>query len=72
MKYIHECRGLIARRNQNLMIWEIVSRPFDKFFNQNEGASPVKDDPSFNALCDEFSFVEKADGTCVQVSKKKN
>jgi hypothetical protein len=49
--------------------WEIASRPFSKFFNQNEGSSPVRDAPAFNAFCasHELFFLEKADGTCVQL-----
>eukprot|EP01119_Soliformovum_irregulare_P000862 TRINITY_DN10630_c0_g2_i1.p1 TRINITY_DN10630_c0_g2~~TRINITY_DN10630_c0_g2_i1.p1 ORF type:complete len:453 (+),score=104.05 TRINITY_DN10630_c0_g2_i1:43-1359(+) len=62
---INECRGIILRRGTES--WTVMARPFNKFFNQNEGPSPVGQDPIFNPLCPEFVFLEKADGTCVQL-----
>lgn len=66
-KHVQECRGIIVERARDSKRWEIVSRPFGKFFNQQEGECPVNNNPTFNKLCNEFYFVEKADGTCVQV-----
>ena len=62
---IREARGIIFRR-EGEGGWEVVSRPFDKFFNQQESECPISDKREFEARCREFSFVEKADGTCVQ------
>lgn len=65
--HVQECRGIIVERCLDSKRWEISSRPFNKFFNQGEGESPVRDDPTFNKICSDFYFVEKADGTCIQV-----
>lgn len=60
-----ECRGVILRKSVNG--WVVVSRPFDKFFNQHEGHSGIHDEKSFNAACSGFEFHEKGDGTCIQM-----
>ena len=60
-----ECRGTIARRS--LGAWELVSRPFDKFFNLNQGRCPVFEQKELEARLPECSLVEKADGTCIQL-----
>lgn len=82
---ISECRGVILQRGTHSCFgnselakkWEYKSRPFNKFFNQNEGASPVRLDKDFNKLVGSFWFFEKgclsfvsnreADGTCIQL-----
>lgn len=33
--HVRECRGIIVCRFRDR--WEVLSRPFDKFFNQFEG-----------------------------------
>eukprot|EP01114_Cavostelium_apophysatum_P024857 TRINITY_DN9909_c0_g1_i1.p1 TRINITY_DN9909_c0_g1~~TRINITY_DN9909_c0_g1_i1.p1 ORF type:complete len:439 (+),score=116.96 TRINITY_DN9909_c0_g1_i1:105-1421(+) len=65
LHYVSECRGVIIRRESTS--WKYASRPFDKFFNQNEGHSPVRDYRTFDSSCDEYSLVEKVDGTCIQL-----
>lgn len=62
---IHECRGIILCMGSTG--WRLASWPFNKFFNQGEGKSPVANESEFNRLCDQFMFCEKADGTCVQL-----
>ena len=59
-----ECRGAILHQGEQ---WQILSRPFDKFFNQPEGHSGLSDEKKFNARIKDMRFVEKADGTCIQV-----
>ncbi len=60
-----ECRGTIARRS--LGAWELVSRPFDKFFNLDQGRCPVFEQKELEARLPECSLAEKADGTCIQL-----
>jgi len=60
-----ECRGVIIRKG--VSGWTVASRPFDKFFNQHEGHSGIHDDKTFNSMCSEYEFNEKADGTCIQM-----
>lgn len=64
-KVTHECRGVILRRDNDL--WKIVSRPFDKFFNRHEGHCLIFEPSAFEAQAPGLAFVEKADGTCIQV-----
>lgn len=61
----HECRGHIYRftiTNE----WKRVSRPFDKFFNSDEGYCPIVDSGDFNARVNDLFFVEKVDGSMIQ------
>lgn len=53
------CRGVICKQNENK--WEIVSQPYQKFFNLQE---PRCGFSNLNVNC---SLVEKVDGTCIQV-----
>jgi hypothetical protein len=62
----HKCRGVIVKYNID-GTWEYRSRPFDKFFNQHEGYSPVFDQRDFANCAPRMCSVEKADGTCIQV-----
>ncbi len=57
-------RGIVLQRSAS---WEIVSRPFEKFFNQQESECEVSEPKRFNDRCHEFNFVEKADGSCLQL-----
>ena len=61
----HHCRGHIARFSDNG--WQLMSRPFDKFFNQVEGRCPVFEEAEFNRRLPDMTLVEKADGTCIQL-----
>jgi hypothetical protein len=61
----HECRGIILRNS--VEGWEIISRPFNKFFNQHEGHCRIFHPDVFASECGNLSFAEKADGTCIQV-----
>lgn len=63
----HECRGIILRHNEK---WEVVSRPYSKFFNWHEGYCVIKDTDFAPTL----QIIEKADGTAIQVwhDDKKN
>lgn len=61
----HECRGTIVRKTDDG--WVIVSHPFDKFFNQDEGKSGINDVKIFNDKCSNYEFYEKTDGTCIQL-----
>lgn len=63
-KITHQCRGTILYKGAD---WELLSRPFDKFFNQHEPQSVVSDAQVFNSRSKDFSFVQKVDGTCIQV-----
>lgn len=60
----HECRGIILRYDKK---WEIVSRPWGKFWNLGEGMSPLTDDRIFEKHVDEFQLRSKEDGTGIQV-----
>ena len=66
-----ECRGTVAKRESltepNIKEWTICSRPFDKFFNQAESECPVMTDDAFAKASEEAYFVEKLDGTCMQL-----
>lgn len=74
---VDECRGLICHRGQDQ--WEVVSRPFDKFFNRNEPSCPYADTTAFDENVSQFyisgsnrrslllTVIEKADGTCMQL-----
>lgn len=59
-----ECRGAILWRTAS---WTIMSWPFNKFFNQHEGKSDVMGAKSFERRMHKFSFVEKLDGSCIQL-----
>lgn len=59
-----ECRGAILYRSE---VWSIMSWPFCKFFNQHEGNSDVMEAKSFDRKIENFSFVEKLDGSCIQL-----
>jgi hypothetical protein len=61
----HECRGIILRPSKDG--WEIMSYPFNKFFNQHEGHCSISKKEDFDKSIPELEFVEKADGTCIQV-----
>jgi hypothetical protein len=61
----HECRGPIVRKTKNG--WKLCSYPFDKFFNQQEGHCPIWKEKDFNDAISDLSFVEKCDGTCIQL-----
>jgi len=63
---VKECRGHILTHN-HLLGWKFVSRPFDKFFNQHEGYCPIFDNRDFVPLINQLAFVEKIDGSCIQV-----
>jgi hypothetical protein len=62
---VKECRGHILAFNGSE--WFYVSRPQDKFFNQHEGYCPIFQDKDFNSLINQLAFVEKIDGSCIQV-----
>jgi hypothetical protein len=51
---VRQCRGLILDEKDN---WEIVARPFDKFFNYGESEAATIDWKTARVL-------EKLDGTC--------
>eukprot|EP01124_Arcella_intermedia_P003883 TRINITY_DN12191_c0_g1_i2.p1 TRINITY_DN12191_c0_g1~~TRINITY_DN12191_c0_g1_i2.p1 ORF type:complete len:551 (+),score=162.82 TRINITY_DN12191_c0_g1_i2:43-1695(+) len=59
---VNECRGFIAYRSPKC--WEVASRPFDKFFNQNEPECPFNKYNTFDP--EQFYLSEKADGSCIQ------
>jgi hypothetical protein len=61
-----ECRGVILYRHE-WSAWQVMSRPFDKFFNRHEGHCPLFKESDFNSACPDLYMVEKADGTCIQV-----
>ena len=61
----HHCRGHIVRFTDHG--WQLMSRPFDKFFNQAEGHCPVFEEAEFNRRLPGMTLVEKADGTCLQL-----
>lgn len=62
----HKCRGIILEYDSGT--WKLVSYPFDKFFNLHEPQCALT--PEDYAACpDNYSLVEKADGTCIQVYK---
>lgn len=67
----HECRGCIVRF-QHEVGWTYMSRPFDKFFNLNEGHCPIspaklKTDDAFLEAIDKLVAVEKVDGSLIQL-----
>ncbi len=47
--------------------WVFRSRPFDKFFNRHEGFCPINAKGEFERLMPEFTLIEKADGTMIQL-----
>lgn len=61
----YECRGVILRRIIDK--WEYVSIPFKKFFNIGEGKCAFSNEDYFKAHVNELSYVEKVDGSCIQV-----
>ncbi|KAL0228083.1 hypothetical protein RCL1_004226 [Eukaryota sp. TZLM3-RCL] len=61
-----ECRGHILTFSEQG--WYFVSRPWDKFYNLREGHCPITNYNDFS----EFSLVQKADGTAIQVYFYKN
>lgn len=64
-----ECRGTIMAFENN--DWEIVSRPFDKFFNMHEFYCTF-DENNFKNNRREYDIVEKLDGSCIQMYYWKN
>lgn len=60
-----QCRGIIVTRHEGA--WRIASLPFFKFFNQNEVECPLSNAKTFDAMASDISFVEKADGTGIQL-----
>lgn len=66
----HECRGVILRRDSQGN-WEVAARPFDKFFNLDQGYCPIFQKAEFEAEISDCLLVEKADGTCIQVWEDK-
>jgi hypothetical protein len=63
-KITHECRGCILSFREGA--WKFISRPFDKFFNVGEFYCSFNID-DFKDKKDQYSLVEKADGTCIQL-----
>lgn len=61
----HECRGVILRKEGSS--FSVLSRPFDKFFNQAEGYCPLFEEGKFNASINDLEMHEKADGSCIQL-----
>ena len=60
-----ECRGIILRFKNE---WEVVSRPFNKFFNYGESHCGIVNKESFSSdEMKQYSAMEKADGTCIQL-----
>lgn len=59
----HECRGIILRHAH--LEWEVVARPFDKFFNHFEPNCPLYDDAEFDKLAPSLQLDEKLDGTMI-------
>lgn len=59
----HECRGVILDSNG----WKILSRPFDKFFNLDQGHCPIFEDKEFEERISDCILIEKADGSCIQM-----
>lgn len=62
---VKECRGHILTYDGKA--WKFISRPQDKFFNQHEGYCPIFDSRTFDSLINQLAFVEKIDGSCIQV-----
>lgn len=60
-----ECRGTILRLGDHG--WDLLARPFDKFFNQHEGHCPVFEADAFAAALPTSALTVKADGSCIQV-----
>lgn len=60
------CRGTILVYQDT---WKVMSRPWDKFFNQHEGHSGVHNDDLFNNYITTNSchLAQKADGTAIQM-----
>jgi len=61
-KIVQQCRGTVLFFDGS---WDIVARPFDKFFNIGDPLCPVKPDSIINL--EENYLLEKLDGTCIQV-----
>ncbi len=59
-----ECRGSILHVGEE---WQVLARPFDKFFNRHEGSSGISTEKQFAARAKDLCFVEKADGTCIEM-----
>ncbi len=66
-KITHECRGIILRYGKEYGTWQIVSRPFDKFFNLHEFYCPINKEDQFKELYPKIKISQKADGSCIQV-----
>lgn len=65
-----ECRGVILRCadfGEAGVEFHFVSRPFDKFFNQHQGRSPVHKEADLIRMLPNTRLFEKADGTCIQL-----
>ena len=60
-----ESRGIILSKGDEK--WKIVSRPLDKFYNQEESECPIDQNKKFQKICTELIFSEKADGSCIQL-----
>lgn len=61
---VQECRGHILAYDGD---WKFISRPQNKFFNQHEGYCPIFYEATFKSLINQLAFVEKIDGSCIQV-----
>ena len=59
-----ESRGIILSKTEKN--WKIVSRPLDKFYNQEESECPISNNQRFKEICNQLIFSEKADGSCIQ------
>jgi hypothetical protein len=61
------CRGHVLKWDGR--IWSQASHPWNKFWNSHEGHSGVHTEEAFKARLDagDLRFVQKADGTCIQV-----
>lgn len=53
--------------NRSAHGWRLASLPFYKFFNQSEVECPVRADAAFAELAPRLDFIEKADGTGIQL-----
>lgn len=65
----HVCRGIILSFTPEG--WNVVSYPFDKFFNLHEPFCSLSE-KNFDDCPSNYLIGEKADGTCIQVYKYKN
>lgn len=64
----HVCRSVIVERFEQ---WEVISYPFDKFFNLHEPFCCLTEQ-QFNDCPSNYQLAEKADGTCIQIYRSDN